>query len=371
VSVKRDTLARNTTMTETTGRREKTPNGHSFNGRQHTDAERPPAVVAPGFLVGVSKRFLLLSLLACVLVAFAIGRTARMVLLIHPQVEALMQSMEPVAQNNNNVMKLPNPVLKNGKQPPPTLYTSKNFDTARSAAIYSRWVVTEEGSAHDSNYELPSTEQECQAGGEDPSSECSSCRGGGSKSTSGDGNEEGEGGDDEMHLPAGQHLLMDIRNVDASFLASEERLANAMLDVVGDCGLTLLSYHCHGLHPAGVSCVGVLLESHVSFHTWPAEGVITLDLFTCGASSLLPIVSRMEDLFSVPRPGASHLKDMPETMWAYKIRGFAGEENQETTAELTDLFTFPIGVMTDYKKQVKCCAAVASQFTISECVETF
>ena len=32
-------------------------------------------------------------------------------------------------------------------------------------------------------------------------------------------------------------------------------------------GLTLLSYHCHSLLPAGVSCVGVLLESHISFHT--------------------------------------------------------------------------------------------------------
>eukprot|EP00536_Pseudo-nitzschia_multiseries_P011743 jgi/Psemu1/206763/e_gw1.414.17.1 len=93
---------------------------------------------------------------------------------------------------------------------------------------------------------------------------------------------DGHDPDDELHLPAGQHLLMDIRNVQEAFLASEERLAKAMLDVVGDCGLTLLSYHCHGLAPSGVSCVGVLLESHVSFHTWPSQGVVTLDLFTCG-----------------------------------------------------------------------------------------
>ncbi|OEU21352.1 S-adenosylmethionine decarboxylase, partial [Fragilariopsis cylindrus CCMP1102] len=80
----------------------------------------------------------------------------------------------------------------------------------------------------------------------------------------------------------GQHLLIDIENVDSAFLNSEERLANAMLDLINECGLTLLSYHCHKMVPMGVSCAGVLLESHVSFHTWPTEGVITIDLFTCG-----------------------------------------------------------------------------------------
>ncbi len=264
-----------------------------------------------------------------------------MLLFVNPHVQFLLETRRLLAQRETqHVMRLPNPVLKNGKLPPPTLYTSKNFDTARSATIHSRWVVTEQGSVVDNDGQLSTGEQECRA--EDPK-ECSKCR----------GEKIGEQiEDEEVHLPVGQHLLMDIRNVDQSFLASEERLVMAMLDVVGECGLTLLSYHCHGLHPAGVTCVGVLLESHVSFHTWPAEGVITLDLFTCGPSSLLPIVPKVEQLFSVPRPSATSLMDMPETIWAYKWRGF-GEQNQESTAELTDLFTFPIGAMTEYKKEVR------------------
>ena len=71
----------------------------------------------------------------------------------------------------------------------------------------------------------------------------------------------------EEHLPAGQHLLVDLMNVEAAFLNSEQRLADAMVESVKMGGLTLLSYHCHSLLPAGVSCVGVLLESHISFHT--------------------------------------------------------------------------------------------------------
>eukprot|EP00934_Nitzschia_sp_Nitz4_P009237 Nitzschia sp. Nitz4//scaffold196_size54656//39781//42046//NITZ4_006645-RA/size54656-augustus-gene-0.43-mRNA-1//-1//CDS//3329540444//9227//frame0 len=262
------------------------------------------------YQVRVSLRFVVGTLVTCALLAFAVGRTTRVLLL--PPLESA--STKVVAVATKAPLDLPNPVLKNGRLPPPSIYTSKNFDTAKST-VHSRWVVTEEGSCPTP---LPVPEPE---------------------------NEEE---DDEVHLPVGQHLLMDIRNIDASFLASEERLAKAMLEVVGQCGLTLLSYHCHGLEPAGVSCVGVLLESHVSFHTWPVEGVITLDLFTCGPNSLLPIVDEVERLFSIPRVGGG---EPPKSVWAYKWRGY-GAEDPETKAELTDLFTFPIGAMTDYKKEI-------------------
>jgi len=88
---------------------------------------------------------------------------------------------------------------------------------------------------------------------------------------------------------------VDIKNVDGTFLDSEERLASAMLHSVDASRLTLLSYHCHGMSPAGVSCVGVLLESHV----------IALDLFTCGPNPLLPSLGDIERLFAVPQPHAS------------------------------------------------------------------
>lgn len=98
---------------------------------------------------------------------------------------------------------------------------------------------------------------------------------------------------------------------------SEERLSKAMVDTVKAAGLTMLSYHCHSLVPKGVSCVGVLLESHISFHTWPDEGVITLDLFTCGAKPLIPVVSTIQELFGIPRED-----DEIVTQWSHELRGF-------------------------------------------------
>ena len=129
---------------------------------------------------------------------------------------------------------------------------------------------------------------------------------------------------DSERLPAGQHLLMDMKNLEADFLNSEERLANAMVKTVQGAGLILLSYHCHSFMPAGVSCVCILLESHISFHTWPEEGVITLDLFTCGSNPLLPVVSTMEKLFGIPLKKADSEEDDEYeeviTLWSHELR---------------------------------------------------
>jgi S-adenosylmethionine decarboxylase proenzyme len=250
--------------------------------------------------VKVSIRFLSLSLLSCVLVAYAVGRTARLLLVVDPPLalveEGMMLSTSAASSSTSGprVLKLPTPVLPAGKILPQTTYTTKAFDTARSS-INSRWVVTEAGEKQCvdiPNHECPASQAQ-----EEVQSKVSA---------NVSGNDEGP------HMPQGQHLLIDIENVDAIFLNSEERLASVMLEMIDECGLTLLSYHCHGLTPSGVSCAGVLLESHVSFHTWPAEGVITLDLFTCGDESLLPIVPLVERLFSVPRDGS---KAKPQMVW--------------------------------------------------------
>ena len=163
----------------------------------------------------------------------------------------------------------------------------------------------------------------------------------------------------EQHQPAGQHLLVDIKNVNAAFLNSEERLAHAMVEVVNGAKLTLLSYHCHSLEPAGVSCVGVLLESHISFHTWPEEGVITLDLFTCGPNNLMPVVPTIEKLFGVPRDNATETGEQVQTMWSHELRGFRSHEARKAhyldlSSDLSWYVTSPLEMLS--KKEVRFCA---------------
>jgi S-adenosylmethionine decarboxylase proenzyme len=128
---------------------------------------------------------------------------------------------------------------------------------------------------------------------------------------------------EHLHLPSGQHLLIDIKGVDYHFLNSEKRLAQAMIDLINESKLTLLSYHCHSLIPVGVSCAGVLLESHIAFHTWPLQGVISLDLFTCGSGLLIPVLPSIEKLFAVPWYDEEDPQvPSPELVWSHKLRGF-------------------------------------------------
>lgn len=148
----------------------------------------------------------------------------------------------------------------------------------------------------------------------------------------------------EQHLPAGQHLLVDIEGVDADFLNSESRLSQAMVETVQESGLTMLSYHCHSLLPSGVSCVGVLLESHISFHTWPDDGVITLDLFTCGPKPLLPAVNTIKRVFGIG--------EKPHTKWSHELRGFRSEEvkKKHYLADSSDLSLWVLSPLDMYSK---------------------
>ncbi len=285
--------------------------------------------------IKVSGRFLVLSFLASCLAAFATGHLARIFLIVKPQQEflkAYYQQLEllEISESTEETVMIPDPVLQVGKTPPITTYTSKNFNTAKPFTTHSRFMVTDAGEATD---ELASANSNAYS-----EEQC--------RSSTNETVDVLAPEDEEEHLPAGQHLLIDIEHVDSAFLNSEERLATAMLDLVNECGLTLLSYHCHGLVPSGVSCAGVLLESHVSFHTWPSEGVITLDLFTCGPNSLLPIVPLAEKLFAVSSVETTDVE--PRVIWAHKYRGFG----REFEMEITDMFHFPVGEMNDFKQEV-------------------
>jgi len=269
------------------------------------------------FKVALSTKFVVTSIAASCALAFGMGRLARLQLLT----PAAVLSGKAEAQ-----IDMPTPIAIAGKVIPETIYTSKNFDTRKSATIFSQWLQQDPSAA--STVPEPINEK-----------------------LNGTHNDEE---DDGEHLPAGQHLLVDIDGIEADFLNSEERLATAMVDLVNDSGLTLLSYHCHGLSPAGVSCAGVLLESHVSFHTWPAEGVITLDLFTCGCTSLLNSMKLVERLFAIPRNGPEG--PQPTVLWAYKRRGFKDQISElphNKPGSPRDTFAYPIGIHgMDYKKDV-------------------
>ena len=75
------------------------------------------------------------------------------------------------------------------------------------------------------------------------------------------------------------------------------------------------------------------MESHISFHTWPQEGVITLDLFTCGSKPLIPSMPLIEELFGVSRQyqdreTGGEAFEKPRLLWIHKMRGFRKKNHE-------------------------------------------
>ena len=323
------------------------------------------------FTVSLTPTFLLLTLVLSSAIAFGVGSVSRMVLLSDllrgggPQARGVYRSKSDKSDEDGALAlvvtptmsgkraaarQLPSPTVIEGKDVPFTTYASKTFQMAGASTSHTlhidRTTATLGTSDHDGGPDLRAGDEEEAAASKDEGwvantndTTCpeKSCARGKAKLEAGEEEEPNDYSDhnddsDGLHLPAGQHLLVDIKDVDSNFLNSEEALARAMIEICNESKLTLLSYHCHSLVPVGVSCAGVLLESHVAFHTWPLEGVITMDLFTCGGGLLVPLLPLIEEKFAIPSTesvgggiggdGDGLAPPMPTMLWSHKLRGF-------------------------------------------------
>lgn len=355
-------------------------NGSHSNGNDHHATPTKPLKkdeIGSSFSIILSAWYILSTFTLSVFMAFTIGWVARLVLLSHfglypydvatnlgggDDATAIAipksggMSQKQIILNTNEILsggkqqggaiQLPAPMVIEGKDVPFTTYASKTFQMEGAATSHTLHIdrtsvlrpMSRSKKEFDGGPDFQSVEEEEESVGDDgwvepESSSCSSnaCSRGRAKPIEEEEqqpvNDYSHNDDsDELHLPAGQHLLVDIKDVDSNFLNSEERLAKAMIQLTEETKLTLLSYHCHTLVPIGVSCAGVLLESHVAFHTWPLEGVITLDLFTCGGGLLIPSLPSIQELFGVPQvPGPDENEEdmpVPTMLWSHKLRGF-------------------------------------------------
>eukprot|EP00970_Alexandrium_tamarense_P010044 scaffold2000_cov124-Alexandrium_tamarense.AAC.10 len=286
------------------------------------------------FYTRITLKFVLVSVAFSFALSFALGWMTSLFLSSreeHISHKVVKQTHEDSSSiKGNHSVKLPSPKLINGKSVPKSTYTSQIFHSA--AAATSNTVHLDRSMP--TNVPSPTSDKGTNSNVDDQwvsylrngPSKCSmdgkafpllkKCTNVSIGSTSATENEP-------LHLPSGQHLLIDIKGVDYHFLNSEKRLAQAMIDLINESKLTLLSYHCHSLIPVGVSCAGVLLESHIAFHTWPLEGVISLDLFTCGSGLLIPVLPSIEKLFAVPWYDEEDPQvPSPELVWSHKLRGF-------------------------------------------------
>ena len=63
-----------------------------------------------------------------------------------------------------------------------------------------------------------------------------------------------------------------------------KKLSLVLISLALVAGATIVGEAFHDFDPPGVSGVLLIAESHLSIHTWPAEGKATIDVYTCGES---------------------------------------------------------------------------------------
>ena len=87
---------------------------------------------------------------------------------------------------------------------------------------------------------------------------------------------------------SGLHLLADLHGCecDDRLLSDASFLEDFCVRAVAAAGLSSVGalFHSFGVG-AGVTGVVVLAESHLSVHTWPEHGYVTLDVYVCSYSS--------------------------------------------------------------------------------------
>lgn len=86
----------------------------------------------------------------------------------------------------------------------------------------------------------------------------------------------------------GIHLMLDAYGADPDILANKELLTEMLTQIPAKVGMHTISTPLvvevgplNRKDPGGVSGFVLIAESHISFHTFPRRGFVTIDVYTC------------------------------------------------------------------------------------------
>jgi S-adenosylmethionine decarboxylase proenzyme len=80
----------------------------------------------------------------------------------------------------------------------------------------------------------------------------------------------------------GKHIIAELHGCPFDVLNNKKLVENTVVEAVKAAKMHIVSLHTHAFKPQGVSSIAVVLESHVSIHTWPEYNYAGVDIFTCG-----------------------------------------------------------------------------------------
>jgi len=79
----------------------------------------------------------------------------------------------------------------------------------------------------------------------------------------------------------GKHVYGSLYDCDPDILSDAERLKDIAIEAAKRGNMTLLDIKYWVISP-GVSLIAIILESHITIHTWPEYRFATVDVYSCG-----------------------------------------------------------------------------------------
>ncbi|MCD4781819.1 MAG: adenosylmethionine decarboxylase [Candidatus Omnitrophica bacterium] len=80
----------------------------------------------------------------------------------------------------------------------------------------------------------------------------------------------------------GKHTIVEYFDCNHERLNHIHSLRQIMIAAAQKAGATVIDSLFHGFSPHGITGVVIVVESHLSIHTWPEYGYAAVDIFTCG-----------------------------------------------------------------------------------------
>jgi len=80
----------------------------------------------------------------------------------------------------------------------------------------------------------------------------------------------------------GKHIILELYGCPAELLSQPNEIQQVMESAAVAMNATIVKCTFHHFSPLGVSGVIIIMESHLTIHTWPEYGYAAVDIFTCG-----------------------------------------------------------------------------------------
>ncbi len=80
----------------------------------------------------------------------------------------------------------------------------------------------------------------------------------------------------------GKHLLIELRECNSKILSDLKHVQDVLITAAKVAEATIVEVAFHEFNPFGISGMVIIVESHLSIHTWPEYNYAAVDIFTCG-----------------------------------------------------------------------------------------